>query len=1371
MKLSEPEQQACTAAHQALAGQQFESAELIYRDLLQTFPQSVVGRVNLANLYLQRNDYQAAHACLTPLAEPDCQVAEWWFSWSLVQAALGAWSDALHAAEQAGHYGLDPQSVMRQRCTALQHLNQADQAIALARAFAREHPSANNQAFYAAMLNESGQAMAALVEVAQVVSLAEKMGDDKAKLEALRVQAGALVNTHQLKAALDTYQTLRQAGQDDADLQYNQSLAHLLNGDWAAGFALYEVRFQSRIFGKNRRVFPGQSWAGEALGNRSLTVIGEQGLGDRIHFVRYLSVLRQAFPQARLLYMCSPALQALLQPYVHSLQIEWLADTEENLTNLATGLTIPLLSLPHVLGQYSGELALPPPAQFVIDTAARAQARLAWRSYLGPVKKIKVGLVNAGGRTLAKDHDRSIPLAVLQPLLRQSDVLWVNLQPDLREESLEWLAGNSELAFFNPLSTWAAKLDFAVTAALIEDLDLVITVDTAVAHLAASLGRPTWLLNRFNPDWRWQLETRNSVWYPSLQQFRQMTYGDWHDPIQRCAMALAEWIEKREAVPVLATEDPSISLQRALGAIERGEFDAAAQIALYVLQEKSTEPLALYVLACQAEHQQRWQDAADLLRLALDSPPQESAIWLALARVEAQRQRWSECVNSLWHVLFLQPSASDVANDLIQLQGSLPVDVVESIQRHPDNSPRFTLPVPGILRQQPEWASMIDAETNGGGVQAAARIFLEAHLQAGDGVIDVGAGWGWLSLSAATHPAGQIQVWSLESNLFPSVQLSAALRRAQLQQQVHLMSCAVGLGAPLHSNSESNESTPVHSLDDIFNNIGLPPRCFLAIQQSNVLSVLQGAQRLLNQPNLQAVLWTVGETSADDQVAEADAILELLARHGFQSAQASPEQGRFSFKLVSAGKELACDSTLISVRPALVWQSTYPSFSSKQCLPPSAKVASSIAELSNYAVQRARLIAEWLPVGARVLDFAIDDIEDALHLRACLVDYSQYYLCAPVARLSNTIVCDIQRGEFPWLAAAHASHLTLLGGLETQSDVPVFLSRLRAAERPLVLTYRQRQTVHDPNELAQRIARGWRNHYTQAELASLMCVSGWTILRQEKINAQEIAFYLLPEAPVMVQTKTVGILSYSNVGNFGDRLGTHVIHSLLPAHAVVKPLFFKPFTPLDEELDLLILGIGNSLFKPLMTPQLTVLLKRSKHAIGIFGTQYRQQIDLIAMRAIIESLDHWYARYAEDVLLYGQGLNHVTHLGDCLISQFPLTTPVLNETLRIGDEVWEERALDRTISHIQQYKKVHSTRLHPLLCALTSAEEVAYVEQRESGVYETSGKFGAMLHDVFGRRFPEGQWWSVEQTAVQRYKHQVQMNLLALQEQIHRLLA
>ena len=1415
MKLSAPELQACTAARQAMAGQQFERAEQIYQDLLQTFPQSVAGRVNLANLYLQRNDYQAAQACLAPLAEPDCQVAEWWFSWSLVQAALGAWSDALQAAEQAGRYGLSPQLALRQRCTALQHLNQADQAIALARTFAAELPRAENQAFYAAMLNESGQARAALAEATQAVALAEKTQDSQAKLEALRVQAGALVNTHQLDAALATYQTLRQAGQADADLQYNQSLAHLLKGDWAAGFALYEARFQSRIFGKNRRVFPGQRWAGEALGHATLTVIGEQGLGDRIHFARYLPLLRQAFPQARLRYVCLPALQALLQPYVQSQQIEWLADTEENLAKLAADWTIPLMSLPHVLGQHTGEAALPPPAQFEVGADARAQAGRAWQSFCqlssGPAKKVKVGLVNAGGRALAKDHDRSIPLAALESVLHQPDVLWVNLQPDLRDESLAWLAAHPEVAFFNPMSALVNQLDFAATAALIENLDLVITVDTAVAHLAASLGRPTWLLNRFNPDWRWQLGRPDAVWYPSVQQFRQTTLGDWSEPIAHCATALAEFvaefIEKdkessmskaihQPAEPLHAAQD----LQAALVAVDRGEFDAAANTALQVLHTQPAQPVALFILALQAEHQQRWQDAAELLRLALQTLPHDVSILIALARVESQRQRWQACVDALALCLFLEPTREDIANDLVALQTSYPMDTLPAAQCNAQGQPRFVLPIPNSLRRDLGVAYLIQHETQYGGYEFSTRAFLEAHLQAGDGLIDVGAHWGIFSLAAATHPAGNIQVWAIEPDPLNRTQLTVAAHLNQVTDRLRILPCAAGaqpaelvlqrnttmghsLSADSQADAQGTVRVPVLPLDQIFKDLDLPNRLFLKVDAEGFdVAVIEGALHLISSGKVVCIIWEKGiPYDRGAPRAAMASMLKTLSEFGFVHYRFDDENAGGSLQpFVLDDKR--CN--IFSVRPAVQPQASYvktvgqhaPTLTHDATPEVARRLASQAQQQTDVTRwanpqqleqawdKRARFISEWIPLGARVLDLGCG----AMNLRDHLADGCRYQGCDVVARTSQTVVCDFNRGEFPATAAAQASHITLLGVLEYIYDLPIFLNRLRATGKPIVLSYCSTSGVI---EHSQRQQLGWVNHLSNTQLEALFTSAGLTIGRKEQIDAVQFAYQLVPHFETVPKLKKVGILSYSNVGNFGDRLGTHVIHGLLPAHAVVKPIFFKPFTLPEEELDLLILGIGNSLFKPLMTPQLTALLKRSKHAIGVFGTQYRQQIDPVAMRAIIESLDHWHARYAEDALLYGQGLNHVSHLGDCLVSQFPLTTPALHETLRIGDEVWEERGLDRTISHIQQYKKVHSTRLHPLLCALTSAEEVAYVEQRESGTHEISGKFGAMLYDVFGRRFPEGQWWSVEQAAVQRYKHQVQMNLLALQEQIQRLLA
>jgi hypothetical protein len=366
------------------------------------------------------------------------------------------------------------------------------------------------------------------------------------------------------------------------------------------------------------------------------------------------------------------------------------------------------------------------------------------------------------------------------------------------------------------------------------------------------------------------------------------------------------------------------------------------------------------------------------------------------------------------------------------------------------------------------------------------------------------------------------------------------------------------------------------------------------------------------------------------------------------------------------------------------------------------------------------------------------------------------------------LVCDFNTGAFPTAAAQAATHLSLLGVLEYIYDVPAFLSRLRQTNRPVVLSYCSRDQLA---EQAQREALGWVNHFTQCDLEQQLRAAGFGIVRVEKLDEVQLGLSLVPAPLPALKPKRVGILSYANVGNFGDRLGVQVITPLLPAHAEVTHLHFKPFIVPDEPFDLLIVGIGNSLFKPLLTDGLLNLIRQSKRAIGIFGTQYREQIDPIRLREVVQALDHWYARYEEDALLYGQGCGHVSHLGDCLISQFPLAHAHNPDLLKIGDEVWQEPQLDRTITQIQQYQRVFSTRLHPLLCAFTSAQQVAYQEQRESGSAHVSGKFGALLHDVFGRRYAEGCWFDVDRQAVVNYKAKVQQNLHNLQQQIAMYLA
>jgi hypothetical protein len=156
--------------------------------------------------------------------------------------------------------------------------------------------------------------------------------------------------------------------------------------------------------------------------------------------------------------------------------------------------------------------------------------------------------------------------------------------------------------------------------------------------------------------------------------------------------------------------------------------------------------------------------------------------------------------------------------------------------------------------------------------------------------------------------------------------------------------------------------------------------------------------------------------------------------------------------------------------------------------------------------------------------------------------------------------------------------------------------------------------------------------------------------------------------------------------------------------------------------------------------------------------------------ALVGRLDHWYTRYQDDVFRYGRDLGNVSHLGDWLIRAFPMTRPTTSERLDIGNEILDDLPLDRTIQNIQRHSTVFSTRLHPLLCALTSADKVGYREQREvKGLI--SGKFRSLLLDVFGRTFPEEELWSVDRSQVLAYKKSVEARVLDLRAHILRILS
>jgi hypothetical protein len=249
------------------------------------------------------------------------------------------------------------------------------------------------------------------------------------------------------------------------------------------------------------------------------------------------------------------------------------------------------------------------------------------------------------------------------------------------------------------------------------------------------------------------------------------------------------------------------------------------------------------------------------------------------------------------------------------------------------------------------------------------------------------------------------------------------------------------------------------------------------------------------------------------------------------------------------------------------------------------------------------------------------------------------------------------------------------------------------------------------------------------------------------------------------------------MANFGDRLGYHVLNGLLPANAEVTYGTLYPWSVPDRDYDLLILGIGNSLIaNDACMPELARLLAKVPRAIGIFGIQFREQYRdpaaAKALDAILAKLTTWWARYEEDVLAFGRGRANVRHLGDWLVSAFPIAAPTLDKGLTIPpDIISQEVALDRMIQRIQAYRGVSSARLHTLLCALTSADDVSYQEQRiEGGDGRESGKFRSLLYDVFGRTFDEDALFRVDREAVIRYKRKVEANLVDLRAELFGLL-
>ena len=304
--------------------------------------------------------------------------------------------------------------------------------------------------------------------------------------------------------------------------QYNHAHFLLMNGDFVKGFEAYRWRRQCKTLSDGDPSFTEPEWQGEPLNGRTLLLFAEYGLGDALHFVRYVPMV--AARGGRIILQVQPALASLLR------QLPGITVIARGETLPPFDLQLPLMSLPRIFGTTLDSI----PAE--IPYLHADPGRLSrWRAALADVTALKVGVAWAGNPRHKGDRQRSLPAAAVLPRLVMPGVQLYSLQKEPRPEDGEVLA-----ALADDIVDLAPALgDFADTAAAVAALDLVIAVDTSVAHLAGALGRPVWMLTPYALDWRWLRDREDSPWYPTMRLFRQRRPREWDDPLLRISAALA----------------------------------------------------------------------------------------------------------------------------------------------------------------------------------------------------------------------------------------------------------------------------------------------------------------------------------------------------------------------------------------------------------------------------------------------------------------------------------------------------------------------------------------------------------------------------------------------------------------------------------------------------------------------------------------------------------------------------------------------------------------------------------------------------------------------------------------------------------------
>lgn len=505
---------------------QLDQAEVYYRNALESDPGAVASWLNLGSVLQRRGALDQAEDCYRHALEVQANSSDACNGIGAVFQTRGMLLEAQVWFRRALEANPDSTDAASNLAGVLEGLGQLDEAEALCRLVLGHLPN------HSEALNTLGTILKRIDRLSEAESCYQRVLAVAPDHAAAWTNLGTIAST---RGDLDTAEACfrKSTGLDSnsAAAKYNLATLMLLRGRYAEGFALYEHRFAafSRDPGSSRclsQSFPSETrWQVQDLRGFRILVWAEQGLGDSLMMMRYLPELKTRGARKILVY-CDQALHRLVRT---------LPDVDAVLPDcVMPSLTdfdfhCPLMSLPLLL-QCGAVLQSVEVPYLIPDGSLVAQWRDRLRS--GRDRILRVGLAWAGNPSLRDDARRSIPLDYFASLACIDRVRFFSLQKgDAAKQLQHW----NECEVFDYMGQCDDLMD---TAALIANLDIVISVDTAVAHLAGAMAKPVWLLNRYGSEWRWGLDREDSPWYPTMRIFRQQSPGDWSPVIARVAVEL-----------------------------------------------------------------------------------------------------------------------------------------------------------------------------------------------------------------------------------------------------------------------------------------------------------------------------------------------------------------------------------------------------------------------------------------------------------------------------------------------------------------------------------------------------------------------------------------------------------------------------------------------------------------------------------------------------------------------------------------------------------------------------------------------------------------------------------------------------------------